>query len=206
MYRGMWRCFLKTQQSTVKRHLPLFFLVIAVHAALVIWILHHSVSVLNSDLQEVVTVSLKVGGHRPQAQDQLNVSALKSNHSVTNTIAVSTSGITQGKGEAQKVASSGSPSKQRDQGLDGRNLFFNPKPPYPLASRRMGEQGSVLLRLCIGSHGLVESVLMSQSSGYQNLDRSAIETVKAWRFSALSTTSENISECYQLPIHFQLES
>jgi protein TonB len=70
----------------------------------------------------------------------------------------------------------------------------------------MGEQGAVHLQLCVGSRGFVESVQMTQSSGYQNLDRSAIETVKAWRFSALDESSENLSECYQLPIHFQLES
>lgn len=179
---------------------------IAVHAGLVIWILHHPFRVLNPDLQEIITVSLQVGEHHSQAQNQLNASTLRSNHRAANTSAASTSGTTQGKGEMQGVTSSGSLSKQSDQGLAGRSLFFNPKPPYPLASRRMGEQGSVHLRLCIGSHGFVESVRLSQSSGYQNLDRSAIEAVKAWRFSALMTTSENVSECYQLPIHFQLES
>jgi len=197
---------LKTQQSTIKRYFPFISWVIAVHVALVIWILHHPFRVLNPDLQKIITVRLQLGEHRSQAQNQLNVSTLRSNHRAANTITATTSGTTQGKGEAQVVTSSGSSSKQSDQGLAGRSLFFNPKPPYPLASRRMGEQGSVHLRLCIGSYGFVESVRLSQSSGYQNLDRSAMETVKAWRFSALSTTSENVSECYQLPIHFQLES
>lgn len=197
---------MKTQQSTIERYFPFICLVITVHAGLVIWILHHPFRVLNSDLQEVITVSLKVGEHRSQAQNQLNASTLRSNHRAANTITATTSDTTQGKGEAQRFTSGGSLSKQSDHGLAGRSLFFNPKPPYPLTSRRMGEQGSVHLRLCIGSHGFVESVRLSQSSGYQNLDRSAIETVKAWRFSALSATSENISECYQLPIHFQLES
>jgi protein TonB len=197
---------LKTQQPTIERYFPFVCLVIAVHLGLVIWILHHPFRVLNLDLQEVITVSLKLGEHRSQSQNQLNVPTLRSNHRDADAIIATTSGATQGKGETQKVASSGSPSKQGDQGLAHRSLFFNPKPPYPLASRRMGEQGSVHLRLCIGSHGFVESVRLSQSSGYQNLDRSAMEAVKAWRFSALSTASENVSECYQLPIHFQLES
>ena len=106
----------------------------------------------------------------------------------------------------QNAAQQGSSSKKSSHELAERSLFFNPKPSYPLASRRLGEQGAVHLKLCVGSRGLVESVQMTQSSGYQNLDRSAIEAVKAWRFSALSTTSENVLECYQLPIHFQLES
>lgn len=197
---------MKTQQSTIERYFPFVCLVIAVHVVLVIWILHHPFRVLNPDLQKITTVSLQLGEHRSQAQNQLNVSTLRSNHRAANAITAATSAITQGKVEAQGVTSGRSSSKQSDQGLAGRSLFFNPKPPYPLVSRRMGEQGSVHLRLCIGAHGFVESVRLSQSSGYQNLDRSAIEAVKAWRFSALSATAENISECYQLPIHFQLES
>lgn len=197
---------MKTQQSAIERYFPFVCLVIAVHVGLVIWILHHPFRVLNPDLQDVITVSLKLGEHRSQSQNQLNVSTLRSNHRAANVISATTSSATQDKGETQKVASSGSLSKQGDQGLAQRSLFFNPKPPYPLASRRMGEQGSVHLRLCIGAHGFVESVGLTQSSGYQNLDRSAIETVKAWKFSALTTASENAFECYQLPIHFQLES
>jgi protein TonB len=197
---------LKTQQSTIKRYLPFVFLVIAIHVALVVWILHSSTRVLNSDLQEVITVSLNLGGHRSQNQNQLNIPTLRSSHRVANSIVPTTSKATQGEGEKQTAADSGSSSKQSDLGLGGRSVFFKPKPPYPLASRRMGEQGAVHLQLCVGALGFVESVKLTQSSGYQNLDRSAIETVKAWKFSALSAVSEKISECYQLPIHFQLES
>ncbi len=197
---------MKTQPSTVERYLPFIFLVIAVHAGLVIWILHHPFRVLNSDLQEVITVDLKFGERYPQAQNRLGISTPRSNHRADNAIAATSSRANQDRDELQGVASSGSPSKQADIGLAGRSVFFNPKPSYPLASRRMGQQGAVHLQLCIGSRGFVESVRLTQSSGYQNLDQSAIEAVKTWRFSALSASPENASECYQLPIHFQLES
>lgn len=199
---------MKTQKSTIEKYFPFVFLVIAVHVGLVIWILHNSLRVLNSDSQQLITVSLRIGDHHSQAQNHLNASTIRSNHHAGATIPAATPSVTQGHGdgETQKAAGSPSPSKQGDLGFSRRSQFFNPKPPYPLASRRMGEQGAVHLKLCIGSHGFVESVGLTQSSGYQNLDRSAIETVKAWKFSALSKASENASECYQLPIHFQLES
>ena len=41
------------------------------------------------------------------------------------------------------------PSSLRSQGIQARNQFANPKPPYPLVSRRMGEQGAVDLRFVL---------------------------------------------------------
>jgi protein TonB len=177
------------------------------HVGLLILSLHASLVVLNSDSKNVIALSLRGGEGRSSTQAQIqlpnrvNISPLATNNDAS-TATIST----QGRPAGQNAAQQGSSSKKSSHELAERSLFFNPKPSYPLASRRLGEQGAVHLKLCVGSRGLVESVQMTQSSGYQNLDRSAIEAVKAWRFSALSTTSENVLECYQLPIHFQLES
>jgi len=92
------------------------------------------------------------------------------------------------------------------QALRDRGAYFNPKPPYPLLSRRMGEQGAVDLKLCIDKRGLVESIHLAKSSGYQKLDQSAIETVKKWRFTAIDTGVETSFNCYHLPIHFTLQA
>jgi len=197
----------KDQQSTLGRYFPFVCLVLAVHVGLLILTLYTSLGVLHSDSQNVITLSLHGGESRSstQAQNQfsnrVNISPLATKNDVS-TATIST----QGRPAVQNAAQQGSSSKKSAHELAGRSLFFNPKPSYPLASRRMGEQGAVHLQLCIESRGFVESVQMTQSSGYQNLDRSAIEAVKAWRFSALNATSENAPECYQLPIHFQLES
>jgi len=90
--------------------------------------------------------------------------------------------------------------------LRDRDVFFNPKPIYPLLSRRMREQGAVHLKLCIDGRGHVESVSLAKSSGYQNLDRSAMEGVRDWKFSALESKDLVISHCYHLPVHFRLET
>lgn len=87
-----------------------------------------------------------------------------------------------------------------------RDIFLNPKPIYPLLSRRMREQGAVHLKLCIDGRGHVASVWLAKSSGYQNLDRSAVEGVKGWKFSALDSKDPASSHCYHLPVHFRLET
>jgi protein TonB len=90
--------------------------------------------------------------------------------------------------------------------IRSREKFANPRPPYPLASRRMGEQGAVDLQLCLSHQGHVESVAVIKSSGYGRLDQSAVETIKTWKFSALEIVKVPMSDCYRLPIHFKLEA
>jgi protein TonB len=92
------------------------------------------------------------------------------------------------------------------QDIKSREQFSNPRPPYPLASRRMGEQGAVDLQLCLSQQGHVESILVMKSSGYWRLDKSAVETVKTWKFSAREISAVSLSDCYRLPIHFRLEA
>lgn len=97
------------------------------------------------------------------------------------------------------------PSSLMSQGIQARNQLANPNPPYPLVSRRMGEQGAVDLRLCLTYQGRIESVAVIKSSGYKRLDSSALETVKTWKFSPLEMVDASSHDCYRLPIHFKLE-
>ena len=90
--------------------------------------------------------------------------------------------------------------------VQSREKFGNPRPPYPLASRRMGEQGAVDLQLCLSQQGYVESVAVIKSSGHWRLDQSAVETIKTWKFLALEIPAAALSDCYRLPIHFRLEA
>jgi TonB family protein len=90
--------------------------------------------------------------------------------------------------------------------IQSREKFANPRPPYPLASRRLGEQGAVDLQLCLSQQGHVESVVVIKSSGYGRLDQSALETIKTWKFLALEVMKAPVSDCYRLPIYFRLEA
>ncbi|QWD65514.1 energy transducer TonB [Polynucleobacter sp. MWH-Aus1W21] len=81
----------------------------------------------------------------------------------------------------------------------------NPKPPYPAISRKLREQGLVLLRACIGANGSLESLDLKQGSGYLRLDQVALQTVKQWRFIPAKKGNTPIPMCYELPVKFILE-
>jgi protein TonB len=55
-------------------------------------------------------------------------------------------------------------------------------PRYPIESRRRKEQGTVVLTLLLGLDGAVESIAVSQSSGFSRLDDAARDAVKGWRW------------------------
>jgi protein TonB len=54
-------------------------------------------------------------------------------------------------------------------------------PEYPRVSRRMNEQGKVILRVALNEEGRVEHVTIRTSSGYSRLDAAAVAAVKTWR-------------------------
>lgn len=58
----------------------------------------------------------------------------------------------------------------------------NPSPVYPAVSRRMGEQGKVLVRVLIGADGVPQKADVATSSGFARLDQSAIEYVMKCRY------------------------
>jgi len=56
-------------------------------------------------------------------------------------------------------------------------------PPYPPIARRLGEQGRVILRLTISPQGAVISADVAQSSGFADLDQSAVSwVITHWRY------------------------
>lgn len=81
----------------------------------------------------------------------------------------------------------------------------NPKPVYPAVSKRLGEQGKIVLRVLIGADGIPQKVEIKQSSGFERLDRQAVDTVTRWRF--VPGTRNGVPEAmwYQQPISFVLE-
>jgi protein TonB len=81
----------------------------------------------------------------------------------------------------------------------------NPSPTYPSISKRMGEQGKVLLRVLISAEGLPEQVEIKQSSGYERLDRQAHDTVLRWRFVPGKRNGTPEAMWYLVPINFVLE-
>ena len=82
----------------------------------------------------------------------------------------------------------------------------NPRPEYPRISRRMGEQGRVLLHVFVNAAGLAEKVEIRTSSGHARLDESAREAVRRWKFVPARQGDQPVSAWVLVPISFVLES
>jgi periplasmic protein TonB len=80
----------------------------------------------------------------------------------------------------------------------------NPHPPYPRQSRRMGEQGQVVVAVEIKNDGTVVQAHIKQSSGYKRLDASALETVMRWRFIPTTNSAQQQKSWINIPINFVL--
>ena len=81
----------------------------------------------------------------------------------------------------------------------------NPAPNYPPLSRKMGEEGKVILRVLVSAQGSAESVEIRTSSGSQRLDDAAVNTVKHWKFIPAKRGDTAVQSAVLVPIIFKLE-
>ena len=81
----------------------------------------------------------------------------------------------------------------------------NPKPVYPQEAKEKGHEGEVILRVEVLSNGRVGQIEVRRSSGYESLDRSALTTVKQWRFMPAKKGDIAIPLWVNIPIKFQLQ-
>ena len=106
----------------------------------------------------------------------------------------------------QELSSLNGASVDRNVGDLRPTKIDGPRPHYPIASRRLREEGEVLVRLCIDSSGAVEKAQIQKSSGYRNLDHSALSALSKWRFLAsYHLPNSSFAECFRFPVRFTLE-
>jgi protein TonB len=82
----------------------------------------------------------------------------------------------------------------------------NPPPVYPPLSRRMGEEGRVVLRVFVSEQGLPKDIQVRTSSGYSRLDEAASSTVRQWRFVPARRGDVAVGAWVLVPISFSLRS
>jgi protein TonB len=82
----------------------------------------------------------------------------------------------------------------------------NPPPVYPVLSRRMGEEGRVVLRVHVESDGRPSQVELREPSGFQRLDEAALRAVRGWRFVPARRGDEAVAAWVLVPINFTLKT
>jgi len=82
----------------------------------------------------------------------------------------------------------------------------NPKPAYPPLSRRLREEGVVVLKVHVRSDGSVATAVVDKRSGSTRLDEAALSAVKQWHFVPARRGSEPVDSWVLVPIEFELQS
>lgn len=85
------------------------------------------------------------------------------------------------------------------------DYLHNPKPVYPPMSKRLNEQGKVLVRVLIGEDGKPQKAEIRQSSGFDRLDQSALNAILQWRFVPGKRGGVVEAMWHIVPINFVLE-
>jgi periplasmic protein TonB len=80
-----------------------------------------------------------------------------------------------------------------------------PAQAYPLASRRLGEQGTVLLQLVVDAQGLPHSITLHRSSGHARLDEQALQAMRAARFQPHTQNGVATAWMAIAPLRYELE-
>ncbi len=83
--------------------------------------------------------------------------------------------------------------------------LHNPRPDYPPLSRRLGEEGRVLLRVRVSREGLAAAVDLEKSSNFERLDEVARAVVSHWRFVPAKRGDEAVETTVIVPIVFRLD-
>jgi protein TonB len=81
----------------------------------------------------------------------------------------------------------------------------NPRPAYPALSRRLGEQGKVVVRVFIDANGTATRAEIRTSSGFERLDQTALQTVQRWRYVPGKRNGVAEAMWFNVPINFVLE-
>lgn len=88
----------------------------------------------------------------------------------------------------------------------GAAYLNNPAPTYPPLSRRLGEQGRVLMRVFVNPNGAPTKVQLRESSGHRRLDAAAEAAVRRWRFVPARRGEYPVGAWVLVPIAFNLRS
>lgn len=76
---------------------------------------------------------------------------------------------------------------------------------YPSASRRLNEEGRVLVTITIGTDGRMSALQVAQSSGFDRLDGAAECVVRKLKFNPGKRDGQPVEAQATLPVVFKLE-
>ena len=88
--------------------------------------------------------------------------------------------------------------------ISGVEIIRAPQPEYPALSKRMGEQGKVVLLVLVNDKGLPEQVVVQTSSGFPRLDEAGRQAVLRALFKPRMEDGRPVTAFVILPLHFSV--
>ena len=82
---------------------------------------------------------------------------------------------------------------------------YQVRPSYPATARRLGIQGTTLLRIHVLVDGRVGDVVVQETAGHPDLDQAAAEAVRRWRFEPARHGDDPVAMSVMLPVEFRLK-
>jgi len=76
---------------------------------------------------------------------------------------------------------------------------------YPPSSKRLGEQGNVVVKSCIDEKGKLAEATVQESSNVARLDEAALKYAKALRYVAGTEDNKAVTSCFAFRVKFQLK-
>ena len=82
---------------------------------------------------------------------------------------------------------------------------YQVRPSYPSSAKRLGIQGTTLLRVHVLADGRVGDIDVEQSAGHPDLDQAATVAVRRWRFEPARRGEQAVPMWVRLPVEFRLK-
>lgn len=88
----------------------------------------------------------------------------------------------------------------------GQSLSYidAPAPAYPRTALLQGAEGTVVLRVTVGTDGRPTSIVVERSSGRRDLDEAAQRVLKRWTFQPAVVDGQAVEAVGLVPIDFKL--
>lgn len=103
---------------------------------------------------------------------------------------------------APKVAARAAGAGERS--IAKPNYLRNPPPKYPAESRKLREEGLVLLKVSVTAEGRAADVQLQRSSGFARLDEAALKAVRRWEFNPARAGVTPVACAVEVPVRFGL--
>lgn len=115
------------------------------------------------------------------------------------------SGFAAAGGIIERAAVNASSGGATGKPLDTPRYCSGGQPYYPEVARRRGYEGTVLVAAEVNTDGKVARLFIRRTSGHTVLDRSALDSVRNWRFNPGRLMGKPVAMWVDVPVHFLLE-